>query len=73
MHPFFLVLEIEQGCASVHNRMQLILTRAIAVTILVTLTLILLLIPCGHPHSGLQVFNSQPDSGGQLPSRVITY
>lgn len=53
MHPFFLVLEIEQGCASVHNRMQLILTRAIAVTILVTLTLILLLIPCGHPHSGL--------------------
>lgn len=64
MHPFFLVLEIEQGCVSVHNRMQLILTRAIAVTILVTLTLILLLIPCGHPHSGLQVFNSQPDSGG---------
>lgn len=21
MHPFFLVLEIEQGCVSVHNRM----------------------------------------------------
>lgn len=53
MQPFSFVLEIEQGCVSVHNRMSLIPTHALAVTILVTLTLILLLIPSGHPHSGL--------------------